>query len=113
MNYWEYEIRSLVNTDRACHCIIFKLSFIVYTSEGLLAKKNGRCSSGSPSKVTKEKDSSKTKETIGADPELERQIRCFPCGERSDVPRLQQVEQKAVGRQRNLGILFMQFAYIF
>jgi hypothetical protein len=25
-------------------------------------------------------------------------------GERSDIPRLQQVEQKAVGRQRNLGI---------
>jgi hypothetical protein len=39
-----------------------------------------------------------------ADPELERQIRCFPYGERSDVPRLQQVEQKAVGRQRNLRI---------
>ena len=37
-----------------------------------------------------------------ADPELERQIRCFPYGERSDAPRLQQVEQKAVGRQRNL-----------
>jgi hypothetical protein len=36
-----------------------------------------------------------------ADPELERQIRCFPYGECSDVPRLQQVEQKAVGRQRN------------
>ena len=36
--------------------------------------------------------------------ELERQIRCFPYGERSDVPRLQQVEQKAVGRQRNLGL---------
>ena len=32
-----------------------------------------------------------------ADPELERQIRCFLYGERSDVPRLQQV-----GRQRNL-----------
>ena len=40
-----------------------------------------------------------------ADPELERQIRCFPYGERSDVPRLQQVEQKAIGRQRNLGLL--------
>ena len=39
-----------------------------------------------------------------ADPELERQIRCFPYGERSNIPRLQQVEQKAVGRQRNLGI---------
>ena len=38
------------------------------------------------------------------DPELERQIRCFPYGERSDVPRLQQVEQKAIGRQRNLGL---------
>ena len=51
--------RSLyINKNRACHCIIFKLSFIVYTSEGLLAKKNGRCSSSSPSKVTKEKDSS-------------------------------------------------------
>jgi hypothetical protein len=36
---------------------------------------------------------------------LERQIRCFPYGERSDVPRLQQVEQKAVRRQRNLGLL--------
>jgi hypothetical protein len=35
---------------------------------------------------------------------LERQIRCFPYRERSDVPRLQQVEQKAVGRQRNLGL---------
>ena len=30
-----------------------------------------------------------------ADPELERQIRCFPYGECSDVLRLQQVEQKA------------------
>ena len=39
-----------------------------------------------------------------ADPELERQIRCFPYGERSDVPQLQQVKQKAVGRQRNLGL---------
>jgi hypothetical protein len=39
-----------------------------------------------------------------ADPELDWQIRCFPYGERSDVPRLQQVEQKAVGRQRNLGL---------
>jgi hypothetical protein len=39
-----------------------------------------------------------------ADPELERQICCFPYGERSDVPRLQQVKQKAVGRQRNLGL---------
>ena len=38
------------------------------------------------------------------DPELERQIRCFPYGERSDVPRLQQDEQKAVGRQRDLGL---------
>ena len=42
------------------------------------------------------------------DPELERQIRCFPYGERSDVPRLQQVEQKAVGRQRNLGLVRFQ-----
>ena len=32
---------------------------------------------------------------------MEWQIRCFPYGERSAVPRLQQVEQKAVGRQRN------------
>jgi hypothetical protein len=39
-----------------------------------------------------------------ADPELARQIRCFSYGERSDVPRLQQVEQKAVRRQRNLGL---------
>ena len=39
-----------------------------------------------------------------ADPELEWQIRCFPYGEHSDVPRLQQVEQKAVRRQRNLGL---------
>ena len=39
-----------------------------------------------------------------ADPELERQIRCFPYGERFDVPRLQQVKQKAVGQQRNLGL---------
>ena len=38
------------------------------------------------------------------DPELEWQIRYFAYGERSDVPRLQQVEQKAVGRQRNLGL---------
>jgi hypothetical protein len=38
------------------------------------------------------------------DPALEQQIRCFPYGERSDVPRLQQVEQKAVRRQRNLGL---------
>ena len=39
-----------------------------------------------------------------ADPELERQIRCFPFGERSDVPRLQQVKQKVVGRQKILGL---------
>ena len=39
-----------------------------------------------------------------ADPELERQIRCFPYGERSNITRLQQVEQKAVGRHRNLGL---------
>ena len=38
------------------------------------------------------------------DPALEQQIRCFPYGERSDVPRLQQVEQKAIRRQRNLGL---------
>ena len=42
------------------------------------------------------------------DLELERQIRCFPYGERSDVPRPQQVEQKAVGRQRNLGLVRFQ-----
>ena len=35
---------------------------------------------------------------------MQRQIRCFPYGEHSDVPRLQQVEQKAVGRQKNLGL---------
>ena len=29
-----------------------------------------------------------------ADAELQRQIRCFPYGERSDVQRLQQVEKK-------------------
>ena len=40
-----------------------------------------------------------------ADPELEHQIRCFPYGEHSDVPRLQQVDQKAIGRQRNLGLM--------
>jgi len=34
-----------------------------------------------------------------ANPELEWQIRCFPYGERSDVPRLQQVKQKAVRLQ--------------
>jgi hypothetical protein len=39
-----------------------------------------------------------------ADSELMRQIRCFPYEERSDIPRLQQVEQKAVGRQRKLGL---------
>jgi hypothetical protein len=39
--------------------------------------------------------------------ELERQIHCFPYGERSDAPRLQQVEQKAVGWQRNLGLYKM------
>jgi hypothetical protein len=38
---------------------------------------------------------------LSADPELEQQICCFPYGEHSDVPRLQQVEQKVVGRQRN------------
>ena len=36
------------------------------------------------------------------DPELECQIRCFPYGERSDVPRLQEVEQKAVRQHGNL-----------
>jgi len=35
-----------------------------------------------------------------ADQEFERQIRCFPYGERSGVPPLQQVE-----RQRNLGLV--------
>ena len=39
------------------------------------------------------------------DPELEWQICCFPYGKRSDVPQLQQVEQKAVGWQRNLGLI--------
>jgi hypothetical protein len=42
-----------------------------------------------------------------ADTELQRQIRCFPYEERSDVTRLQQVEQKAVGRQKNLGLTKM------
>jgi hypothetical protein len=41
-----------------------------------------------------------------ADSKLERQIRCFPYEEHSDVPRLQQVEQKAVGQQRNLGLAY-------
>jgi hypothetical protein len=40
--------------------------------------------------------------------QLKSEQSCFPYGERSDVPRLQQVEQKAVGRQRNLGL----FSYI-
>ena len=40
-----------------------------------------------------------------ADPELEQQIHCFPYGECSDVPWLQQVEQKAVRWQRNLGLV--------
>ena len=47
------------------------------------------------------------------DPELEWQIRCFPYGEHSDVPRLQQVEQKAVGRQRNLGLVTRERMQIF
>jgi hypothetical protein len=49
--------------------------------------------------------------------ELQRQIRCFLYVELSDVPRLQQVEKKAVGRQRNLGLashlyLYYQYASI-
>ena len=36
--------------------------------------------------------------------ELHGQIHCFPYVELSDVPRPQQVEKKAVGRQRNLGL---------
>ena len=36
--------------------------------------------------------------------ELHGQIRCFSYVELSDVPRLQQVEKKAVGRHRNLGL---------
>jgi hypothetical protein len=39
------------------------------------------------------------------DAQLQRQIRCFPYVELSDVPRLQQIEKKAVGRQRNLGLI--------
>jgi hypothetical protein len=39
---------------------------------------------------------------------LERQIRCFPYGECSEVPRLQQVKQKAVGWQRNLGLIVLK-----
>jgi hypothetical protein len=47
------------------------------------------------------------------DPELERQIRCFPDGERSNIPRFQQVKQKAVGGQRNLGLRgLLQFFFI-
>jgi hypothetical protein len=38
------------------------------------------------------------------DSELQRQIRCFSYVELSDVPRLQQVEKKTVGGQRNLGL---------
>ena len=45
-----------------------------------------------------------------ADSELERQIRCFTYGERSDAPQLQRVEQKAIGRQRNLGLV-LQLPY--
>ena len=36
--------------------------------------------------------------------DLHGQIRCFPYVELSDVPRLQQVEEKAIGRQMNLGL---------
>jgi hypothetical protein len=46
-------------------------------------------------------------------PELEWQIRCFPYGEHSDVPRLQQVEQKAVGQQRNLGLVSRLVSHMF
>jgi hypothetical protein len=46
--------------------------------------------------------------------ELERQIHCFPYEERSDVPLLQQVEQKAIGRQRNLRLMLnMQLSSIY
>ena len=49
-----------------------------------------------------------------ADRELERQIRYFPYGERSNVPQLQQVEHKAVGWQRNLGLdVWIQNAWQF
>jgi hypothetical protein len=49
-----------------------------------------------------------------ADRELERQIRYFPYGERSNVPQLQQVEHKAVGWQRNLGLdVWIQNAWKF
>ena len=37
----------------------------------------------------------------------------FPYGEHSDVPRLQQVKQKAVGRQRNLGLSMAMIGTIF
>ena len=47
-----------------------------------------------------------------ADPELERQICCFPYGERSDDPRLQQVEQKTVGQQWNLGLIGLIIAHL-
>ena len=47
-------------------------------------------------------DSHETWKCVNAD--LQRIIRCFSDVELSDVPRLQQVEKKAVGRQRNLGL---------
>jgi hypothetical protein len=51
--------------------------------------------------VSRDKNKNKNKKT------LKRQMRCFPYGERFDAPRLQQVEQKVVGRQRNLGLIYM------
>ena len=41
-----------------------------------------------------------------ADPELEQQIRCFPYGERSDVPRSSKSNKKpSDGRGMNLGLM--------
>jgi hypothetical protein len=41
-----------------------------------------------------------------ADPELDQQICCFPYEERSDVPRLQQVEQKDFQSNRAMSVYF-------
>jgi hypothetical protein len=49
------------------------------------------------------------------DTELQRQIHFFPYVELSDVPRLQQVEKKAIERQRNLGLqqhLHMEYIFL-
>jgi hypothetical protein len=51
--------------------------------------------------------------SIRANPELEWQICCFPYAEHSDIPRLQQVEQKAIGRQRNLRLPISIVLWVF